>query len=137
MTLNNLNIQFLYGPPNDRLNFRLSTKTFFRKVWDVVGTLKVKLGIHLKNPKHHNGGDFKLEENMKMERRKPAVKCTVSVSIGRPSFAGIVLVLERDIYKEVNMPTNDDQVWGFVPVVKSDTKNVGQVATHRYILITL
>lgn len=106
-------------------------------MWNVVGTLKVKFGKHLKNPSRHNGGDFKLEEDMIMESRKPAVKCTVGVSIGRPSFAGIVLVLEPGTYEEVNMPTNNDQLWGFVPVVKSDKQNVGQVATHRYIILTL
>lgn len=98
---------------------------------------KSEVGKHLKNPNRHNGGDFKLEEDMIMESRKPAVKCTVIVSIGRPSLAGIVLVLEQDTFKEVSMPTNDDKVWCFVPVIKSGATNISQVATHRYIIITL
>lgn len=137
MTLNNLNIHFLYGPSDAWVVFQLTTKTFFRKVWNVVGSLKVKFGNHLKNPNHNDDGDFKLEENMIMESRKPPVKFTVNVSIGRPSLAGIVLVLEQGTYKEVSMPTNDDKVWRFVPVIKSDATNVSQVATHRYIIITL
>lgn len=139
MTLNNLNIQFLYGPSDAWIIFELTTKTFFRKVWNVVGSLKVNFGNHLKNPNRYNGGDFKLEENMIMESRKPPVKFTVNVSIGRPSLAGIVLVLEQGTYKEVSMPTNDDKVWRFVPVIKSDASNASQVATHRYmyIIITL
>lgn len=137
MTRNNLNIQFLFGPPNAWLNFELRRKTFFRRECKEVGKLKVKFGNYLKNLQRQNGGDIKLEEDMKMTNRKPAVTCTVSASIGRPSLAGIVLVLESGTYEEVNMPTNNDQLWGFVPVVKSDKQNVGQVATHRYIIITL
>lgn len=64
-----------------------------------------------------------------------AAKCTVTGSVGRPILAGIVLFLEpgayEEAYEEANMPTNMDQMWGPVPLPKSDAENICQVASHR------
>lgn len=60
-----------------------------------------------------------------------AAKCIVDGRFGCPSLADIVLLLEPGTYEEANMPTNVDQLWGPVPLPKSDAENICQVASHR------
>ncbi|XP_062572685.1 uncharacterized protein LOC134234626 [Saccostrea cucullata] len=58
-------------------------------------------------------------------------KCLVRGSFLRPVLDDIVLSLEPGIYEEANMPTNVEQLWGPVPLPKSDKENKCQVASHR------
>lgn len=132
MTWNNLNVQFAYGPSDATLVFVLATRnTFFGGGSKKIGGFQERLGQYLQNPEFYNGGNIRFERNLHMLSKTLAAKCTVTGSVGRPILAGIVLFLEPGAYEEANMPTNMDQMWGSVPLPKSDAENICQVASHR------
>lgn len=133
MTWNNLsNVQFSYGPSDATLVFELATRhNFFGGGSKAIGGFQERFGFYLQNPERSNGGYFKFEREMQMLSTASAAKCIVDGRFGCPSLADIVLLLEPGTYEEANMPTNVDQLWGPVPLPKSDAENICQVASHR------
>lgn len=131
MNWNNQIIECSYDHTDSTLVFELASRTAFGKGSKIIGGFQERFGLYLLKPEFQNGGNFKFERNLQMVSTISAAKCTVAGSIERPSLAGIVLFLETGTFKEANIPTNEDQFWGLVPVSKSDAKNICQVATHK------
>ena len=125
MIWKNMNIELLFGSSDSTLVFQLATRgSFFGRV---IGGFQERVNLYFRN----DGDSFHFEREMQIKSTLSSAKCSVEGSILSPVLSDIVLLLESGNYEEANMPTNVEQLWGPVPLPKSDVENICQVASHR------
>ena len=132
MIWNNANIELWFDSSDSTLVFELATRSsLFNPVSVIIGGFQERLGLYLRNCSLLDGDSFQFERDMQITSTLSTAKCLVKGSIGPPVLSDIVLLLEPGTYEEANMPTNVEQLWGPVPLPKSDAENICQVASHR------
>ncbi|XP_062592625.1 uncharacterized protein LOC134254077 [Saccostrea cucullata] len=123
---------FSFGPCDLTLDFGLETRnSIIGGRSKSIGGFQERFGLHLVRPELQEGGEFQFERDMQVVSTLSSAKCFVRGSFLRPILDDIILSLEPGVYEEVNMPTNVEQLWGPVPLPKSDTENLCQVASHK------
>ena len=132
MIWNNANIELWFDSSDSTLVFELATRcSLFNPVSVIIGGFQERLGLYLRNCSPLDGDSFQFERDMQIKSTLSTAKCLVKGFIGQPVLSDIVLLLEPGTYEEANMPTNVEQLWGPVPLPKSDAENICQVASHR------
>ena len=128
MIWNNANIKLWFGSSDSTFIFELATRSsIFGQVSTVIAGFQERFGLYLRN----HSDSFQFEREMQIISTLSTVKCLVKGSIGSPVLSDIVLLLEPGTYEEANIPTNVEQLWGPVPLQKSDAKNMCGVSSHR------
>jgi hypothetical protein len=134
LTWSNQNIAFTYGSYNPTLLVELETRSgIFGGGSTKLAGFQERLGLYLSHPGHEQGGVFQVDREMQVARALSAAKCMIMGTISRPVVDDIVLSLDPGTYEEANMPTDVEQLWGPVPLPKSNAQNICQVASHRYV----
>lgn len=113
------------------LSLPLEKKLFSGKS-QTIGEFQERFGQLIYNHELQNGGVFKSEGNMKLKNISLEAKYMVSGSIGRLFRADTILLLEAAGFEaDIDLPSNEDELWGPVPLHKSNAENICHVASHR------
>ncbi|XP_061192853.1 uncharacterized protein LOC133201068 [Saccostrea echinata] len=132
MTWGQQKIMFSFGPHDSTLVFELKTRnSIFGGRSKFIGGFQERFGLYLTRPELQEGGQFQFERDMQVVSTLAKASCVVRGYISRTVLDDIVLSLEQGRYEKPNMPTNEEQLWGPVPLPKSNAVNICQVASHR------